>query len=123
MKRMKKGMLSATLVALVVAGGTVVAAQPASAVLSQCPAGSMCAWQNGGYGGAFINGGISRYNYSGTGMNDAATSLYNYATKRGVYYADAGYAGTNIALAAGGTWNDLWNTNLQDQISSNRRDN
>ena len=114
--------MSATLVALLAAGATVLVAQPASAAISQCPSGSMCAWENGGYNGAFINGGISRYNYSGTGMNDMATSLYNYTTKRGVYYADAGYAGTNLALGAGGTWNDLWNTGIQDQISSNRRD-
>ncbi len=132
MSTIRRLAVAAVTASLVTLGG-VVAATPASAAITDCPAAYSCGWRDGSY----VSGGsgtrnirfqysidwLGNYTWSDTGatVNDSISSLYNNGnTMNAVWYEDIRYGGRSILLTVHESNNDLAARSLNDRLSSGR---
>lgn len=120
MKRItaKRSLASALVSIGIVAGATLVVAEPASASVFDCPNGYVCSWFGGNYDSTRYQTTGSVSSYSAT-YNDKASSIANHKAGAATWYANAGYWGASWTLSGGdaaqlgrGLWNDIFSSHI-----------
>lgn len=114
----RRSVASALITAGIVAGATLVATQPATASVFDCPNGYVCSWHGGNYDSTRYQTTGSVSSYSAT-HNDKASSIANRKAGAATWYAHAGYWGASWTLSGGdaaqlggGIYNDIFSSHI-----------
>ncbi|WP_221355795.1 peptidase inhibitor family I36 protein [Streptomyces beigongshangae] len=112
-------MLTVLPVTVLAVGGALLAAAPANAAASQCPAGKVCIFQDSNFGGeVWVADTVCRSDlsedYPGNypNVNDSASSIVNNTSKTIRLFENTGFAGRYVFVPANGSIADLKQRNL-----------